>query len=132
MAEEVKLFRTWSSRFSLRIVWALKLKGIEYETILEDLQNKSSLLLQYNPVHKKVPVLLHNGKPILESLVILEYIEETWKQHPLLPEDPCEKATARFWARFNDEKVHNSLFSDIKAALPCFENFHISAIVGFM
>ncbi|CAK9144823.1 unnamed protein product [Ilex paraguariensis] len=109
MAEEVKLFRNWSSPFALRIVWALKLKGIEYETILEDLQNKSSLLLQYNPVHKKVPVLLHNGKPILESLVILEYIEETWKQHPLLPEDPFEKATARFWARFNDEKLLPSI-----------------------
>ncbi|CAK9144822.1 unnamed protein product [Ilex paraguariensis] len=109
MAEEVKLFRNWSSPFALRIVWALKLKGIEYETILEDLQNKSSLLLQYNPVHKKVPVLLHNGKPILESLVILEYIEETWKQHPLLPEDPFEKATARFWARFNDEELLPSI-----------------------
>ncbi|CAK9161162.1 unnamed protein product [Ilex paraguariensis] len=111
MAEEVKLFRTWSSPFPLRIVWALKLKGIEYETILEDLQNKSSLLLQYNPVHKKVPVLLHNGKPILESLVILEYIEETWKQHPLLPEDPFEKATARFWARFNDEELLPSIWN---------------------
>ncbi|GMI64988.1 glutathione S-transferase tau 7, GLUTATHIONE S-TRANSFERASE 25 [Hibiscus trionum] len=105
MAEEVKLFKTFSSAFGLRVVWGLKLKGIEYEAIDEDLSNKSPLLLQYNPVYKKVPVLVHNGKPISESLVILEYIDETWKQNPILPEDPFERARERFWAKFNDEKL---------------------------
>ncbi|XP_021979770.1 glutathione transferase GST 23 [Helianthus annuus] len=109
--EEVKLFRTWSSPYALRIVWALKLKGIVYETIYEDLANKSSLLLEYNPVHKKVPVLLHNGTPICESLVILEYIDETWNTTArFLPEDPLARATARFWAKFNDDRVTTSIF----------------------
>lgn len=111
MAEEVKLFKTWSSPFGLRIVWALKLKGIEYDSIDEDLSNKSPLLLQYNPIYKKVPVLVHNGKPTSESLVILEYIDETWKHNPLLPEDPYDKATARFWAKFGDDKVLSSIWS---------------------
>ncbi|KAK6918087.1 Glutathione S-transferase, N-terminal [Dillenia turbinata] len=110
MAEEVKLFKTWSSPYGLRAVWALKLKGIEYEAIDEDLANKSSQLLQYNPVHKKIPVLVHNGKPIAESLVIVEYIDETWKQNPILPQDPYERAMARFWAKFGDDKVLPSIW----------------------
>ncbi|XP_077241591.1 glutathione S-transferase U8-like [Tasmannia lanceolata] len=108
---ELKLFGTSTSMFSIRVEWALKFKGIEYEYIGEDLTNKSPLLLKYNPVHKKIPVLLHNGKPIAESLVILEYIEETWKVNPLLPEDPYEKAKARFWAKFIDEKCFSSVRS---------------------
>ncbi|CAK9173914.1 unnamed protein product [Ilex paraguariensis] len=77
---------------------------------VKDLDNKSPLLLQYNPVQKQVPVLVHNGKPILESLLILEHIEEKWKQNPLLPEDPYEKAITSFWAKFNDEKLLPSVW----------------------
>ncbi|XP_077251842.1 putative glutathione S-transferase [Tasmannia lanceolata] len=50
------------------------------------------------------PILLHGGKPIIESAIILEYIDETWKENPILPEDPYQKAMARFLAKLAEEK----------------------------
>lgn len=103
--EGLKVVGFWVSPFVLRVKWALRMKGLEYEYIEEDIFNKSPLLFQVNPVHAKVPVLVHNGKPLPESLLILEYIDETWKQTPLLPADPYERAMARFWAGFAEFKV---------------------------
>ncbi|XP_030473197.2 probable glutathione S-transferase [Syzygium oleosum] len=129
MGEELKLLGVRISPFSWRVEVALKIKGVGYEYLVEEdvLHNKSALLLKYNPVHKKIPVLVHNGKPIAESQVILEYIDETWKDNPILPRDPYERAMARFWAKFLDEKCIPALWKSSMSVGPDREKAHEEA-----
>ncbi|KAL8142745.1 hypothetical protein V2J09_015777 [Rumex salicifolius] len=106
-SKKVKLHGRWTSSYSLRVEIAFKLKDVEFERVEEDTVNKSAELLRLNPVHKKIPVLVHGDHIVIpESRVILEYVDETWDSGArLLPKDPYQRALARFWAAFVDEKV---------------------------
>ncbi|XP_051217328.1 probable glutathione S-transferase GSTU6 [Lolium perenne] len=108
--DDLKLLGAWPSPFVTRVKLALSFKGLSYEDIEEDLASKSELLLSSNPVHKKVPVLLHNGKPICQSMVIVQYIDEAFAGTgpSLLSSDPHERAIARFWAAYIDDKLVTS------------------------
>ncbi|XVE72016.1 hypothetical protein DITRI_Ditri11bG0004800 [Diplodiscus trichospermus] len=108
--EELVILDCWVSPFCMRVKIALREKGLEYEARAEDLfGGKSELLLTSNPIYKKVPVLLHNAKPLCESTIIVNYIDETWPSPPLLP--PCSygRAQERFWADFIDKKVFDAV-----------------------
>nr|XP_019705544.1 glutathione S-transferase U17 [Elaeis guineensis] len=109
--DEVKLLGTWYSPFVVRVRIALNIKGVGYKFLEEAPGTKSKLLLESNPVHKKIPVLIHNGKPICESMIIVEYIDEVWAGvgPSILPTDPCDRAIVRFWAAYLDDKIPNSL-----------------------
>ncbi|VAI37628.1 unnamed protein product [Triticum turgidum subsp. durum] len=95
----------WVSPFGQRVRIALAEKGLPYEYVEEDLMaGKSDRLLRSNPVHKKIPVLLHDGRPVNESLIILQYLEDAFPDAPaLLPSDPYARAQARFWADYVDK-----------------------------
>ncbi|XP_059661339.1 probable glutathione S-transferase parA [Cornus florida] len=111
MADELILLEFWPSPFAQRVKIALAEKGIDYESKEENLliNGKSPLLLKMNPVNKQIPVLIHNGKPICESLNIVQYIDELWNdQSPFLPRDPYKRAQARFWADYIDKKIFST------------------------
>ncbi|VAI68813.1 unnamed protein product [Triticum turgidum subsp. durum] len=100
--EELKLLGWWApgvSPYVLRAQMALAVKGLSYEYLPEDRWCKSDLLIASNPVYKKVPVLIHNGKPICESLLIVEYLDD---------------AVARFWAAYANDKLFPSCAGILK------------------
>ncbi|KAJ4777305.1 Glutathione S-transferase family protein [Rhynchospora pubera] len=114
---EIKLLGTWPSPSVIRVKMILDQKGLSYEYIEQDILNKSELLLKHNPIYKKVPVLIHGDRDICESLVILQYIDDNWpKTGPrVLPVDPYERAIARFWAGYIDDKLLSSFVGILKS-----------------
>ncbi|KAL0399545.1 UNVERIFIED_CONTAM: putative glutathione S-transferase parA [Sesamum radiatum] len=103
MGDELILLGYNISMFVMRVRITLDEKGIEYEYKEENLANKRPLLLEMNSVYQKVPILIHNGKAVSESLIILEYIDEVWKDKP---PDPYHRAQARFRADLIDKKIY--------------------------
>ncbi|CAL9241112.1 unnamed protein product [Arabidopsis halleri] len=119
MADEVILLNFWPSMFGMRTMIALEEKGVKYEYREEDvINNKSPLLLEMNPIHKKIPVLIHNGKPVCESIIQIQYIDVVWSdKNPFLPTDPYQRAQALFWADFIEKKVTTNFRSNSRVLL---------------
>ncbi|KAL2253493.1 glutathione S-transferase U17-like [Sesamum indicum] len=102
---DVKVLGAWPSTFVNRVLMALKIKSVEYELIEMNPREKPEILLRNNPVHKKIPVLIHGDKPVCESLVIMQYIDDAWATGTsILPSDPYDRALARFWVAYIDDK----------------------------
>ncbi|CAL5338410.1 unnamed protein product [Camellia sinensis] len=107
---DVKLLGSRSSPFVNRVQIALNSKSVNHVFLEEKFGSKSDILLRSNPVHKKIPVLIHGDKPICESLIIVEYIDQVWSSSPsILPSDPFDCAIARFWAAYVDDKLPSSM-----------------------
>ena len=91
------LFHYWRSSSSWRVRWALAIKGVSYKhspiDLLHDAQ-KSPDFLRLNP-SGFVPALLIEGRSYGESLALMEWIEETWKHRPLLPNSPLQRLHVR-------------------------------------
>src|SRR5262249_61223824 len=67
-----------------------------------------------NPAYLKlnpsgvVPTLVHDGAPIVESSLILYYIDEVFPDPPLMPKAPLPRLRVRMYNKLIDEYVHNS------------------------
>src|SRR5207253_6210405 len=90
--------------YCARVRIVLAEKGLEYETVGIDLENRPAWLYEKNPLGK-VPVVEEDGLVLPESAVIMEYLEERYPEPPLLPADPAERALVRL----RIERFHTAL-----------------------
>jgi len=96
----VKLYSYFRSSAAYRVRIALNLKGIAYETVSVHLvkdggHNKRPEFRAVNP-QMRVPVLeTPGGERLLQSLAIIEYLDETQPEPPLLPKEPIARAKVR-------------------------------------
>lgn len=85
-----------SSSWSLRPWLAMKVRGIDFEETLSpfDYSTNHAHFWEFSPT-KKVPVLVHNGFTVWDSLAILEYLAELHPDKMLWPSDQKQRAHAR-------------------------------------
>jgi glutathione S-transferase len=89
----------------------LREKGLDWEVIRVDLFRSE----QYDPKYLKlnpkgvVPTLVHDGKAVIESTLICEYLDETFPDPPLMPRDPWARTRMRLWSKMVDEGLHDGV-----------------------
>jgi glutathione S-transferase len=91
-------------------------KGLTHEVEFIDLRNKPGWFLSISPMGR-VPVLLVDQRPIFESLVINELVDELYPTPSMLPADPLARAEARAWMIFaNDQLMTHSYKAQLAMA----------------
>jgi glutathione S-transferase len=70
--------------------------------VSKDEDHLSDWYLKLNP-NGVVPTLVHDGVPVIESSVILQYLDDVFPEPPLVPADPAGRAAMRAWLAFVDQ-----------------------------
>lgn len=95
----MKLYSYWRSSAAYRVRIALGLKSLPYEYVAVDLlrdggDQRRAEYLRLNPAGR-VPTLVVEGRAIVQSMAILEWLEERFPAIPLLPSDAFQRARVR-------------------------------------
>lgn len=109
MTGSLKLYTFWRSQASYRVRIALALKGVAFEGHPIDLLKGEQGREEYKSLNPgmAVPTLIDGeGAPLLQSLAILEYLDEKYPNPPLLPADLRDRAHVRALAQLLAIDVH--------------------------
>jgi maleylacetoacetate isomerase len=93
----MRLYENWRSSAAYRVRIALNLKGLAYEGVAIDLRGGDQHGTDYRRRNPEglVPLLEDGALALRQSLAIIEYLDETHPEPPLLPQGPAARAEAR-------------------------------------
>ncbi|HCU89535.1 MAG TPA: glutathione S-transferase [Gammaproteobacteria bacterium] len=135
----LQLYTHPMSPCSQKVRIVLAEKALTWDKVDIDLPSKENLSTEYlklNPAGV-VPTLVEDGKPVVESSVICEYLEDRYPDPRLRPIDPHQTSSMRNWMRHVDNKLHPScgalqwplVMADKLKRLPAEEQDRIMATV---
>ena len=104
----MKLHGYFRSSASFRVRIALNLKGIDYESVTHHLRRNEQRAPDYLALNPQglVPVLDDDDDVLIQSLAIIEYLEETHPNPPFLPGHPGDRARVRGLAQLVAGDIH--------------------------
>jgi glutathione S-transferase len=105
----LELYHSVNSVCAQKVRVVLAEKGLPYEEHLMTLRGDQfdAEYMKLNP-NGVVPTLVHDGKPVIESSVILYYLDEAFPNPSLMPRDLHSRAAVRQFNKLIDEYVHNA------------------------
>jgi maleylacetoacetate isomerase len=129
-----ELFSFWRTSATYRVRVACNLKGIqphEQNINMDAGEHRSPTFLKLNPMGA-IPALIDHNKgagstPLTQSLAILEFLEETHPQPPLLPKDPHARARIRALAGMLASDTHPLITPRVKKYLTTVGKFDDAA-----
>ena len=106
----LQLYHYWDSTCSMKCRFAVMEKRLDCELVFVDLLRFEQLRPDYLALNPNgvAPTLVHDGRAVIESTVINEYLEDAFPQVPLLPRDPLARAQVRTLVRIEDGKMHEA------------------------
>jgi len=113
----MKLYGYWRSLATFRVRAALNLKGIAYDETIVDLPKGEQFGAAYkavNPQSVLPSVIDGDGAPLFQSLAIIEYLDETHPQPPLLPKAPRDRSRVRGLALIAAADAHPLIIPRIR------------------
>ncbi|HEX9396011.1 MAG TPA: maleylacetoacetate isomerase [Burkholderiales bacterium] len=117
----MKLYGFWRSLATYRVKVALALKGMKVDEVSIDILKGMQHQPDYKSVNPQavVPALIldDGGPPLFQSMAIMEYLEETKPQPPLLPKDPRGRARVRGLALISAADAHPLVVPRIRVYL---------------
>jgi maleylacetoacetate isomerase len=104
----VKLYTYYRSQASFRVRIALNLKGLAHDDTFLHLEKGDQFAADYKALNPQmvVPTLIDGEVKLFQSLAILEYLDETYPEPPLLPRDSAARAWVRGLALINIADSH--------------------------
>ncbi len=107
------LYHFGLSNCAQRVRLALEEKQLPWTSHYVDLSKFEHLKEEYQSIHPNgvVPALVHDGKLVIESLDIIQYLDEQYSQHPLMPGSEREKSAVNTWMQLagGEERVVKTL-----------------------
>jgi glutathione S-transferase len=106
------LYHGLASTCSKKVRMCLAEKGLAYESRLINLQKYEQHDPEYLKLNPKgvVPTLVHDGKPIVESTLIIEYLDEAFPDPPLHPPTAYGRHKMRLWTKWSDDVGYNAVY----------------------
>jgi glutathione S-transferase len=113
------LYHGRTSVCSIKARLALAEKGVSFDSRLMMLRGD-----QFDPGYMRlnpnavVPTIVHDGRSVVESTVIMHYVDEVFPGPALMPADPLARSNVRMMTKLVDEHVHVLHDTDLRNGEP--------------